>query len=54
MELYFATSLKGGEISCSEVSVITGSLEVNVAGGDSGKANKFKAGAYTRPLLSST
>jgi len=39
MELYFATSLKGGEISCSEVSVITGSLE---------------AGAYTRPLIGST
>ena len=43
MELFFATALRGSEISCVDVSVITGSLEVNVAGGNSGRANTFKA-----------
>jgi hypothetical protein len=43
MELLLATSLKGGEIACDSVTMIQGTLEVNIAGGQEGEANKFKA-----------
>ena len=43
MELFFATSLKDGMITCRDPTTIYGSLEVNVAGGSDGEDNKFKA-----------